>query len=57
MDGSFSQSHVLEPMIQEPETGYCTGSTGSSDDECDGDSSASGTDSEDKLASLGSQAM
>jgi hypothetical protein len=57
MDRNSSQSHVLEPMIQEPKTGYCTGSTGSSDDECDEDSSASGTHSEDELASLGSKAM
>ena len=57
MDGNFSQSLVVEPMIQDPETGYGTGSSTSSKDESDGDTSASGTGSEDELASLGSEAM
>ena len=57
MDGNFSQSLLVEPMIQDPEIGYGTGSSTSSKDESDGDSSASGTDSEDELASLGSEAM
>ena len=58
MDASVSQTHGLPPKKQDPGTGYRSGSTGSSDNESDGDSvSANGTESEDEPARPGSEAI
>ena len=58
MDRSVSQTHGLQAMKQDPETGYRSGSTGWSDNESHGDSvSANGTKSEDEPTRPGSEAI
>ena len=56
MNGAMLQTHVVEPMIKDPETSHSTGCIGSYDDESDGDSALSNkTDSEDKPTVLDSE--